>query len=101
MTQNQNQDELFNLLQDQQKQAQVLKQVEALERTIKQYLSKEAITRYGTLKTAHPDKAMQVLLVLAELIQNKQITHPLSDAEFKSILLQIQKPRKEFKVNLK
>jgi len=89
------------LFSQQQKQLQLLKQIEILEATVKQYLSKEAITRYGTLKAGHPDKAIQALTVLAQLIQAKQITKKLSDQEFKSILIQLQEPKKQFKINIK
>lgn len=98
----QNQEDLLNQLQNQQqKQFQLLKQIEALENTVKQYLSREALSRYGNLKAGHSEKAMQVLVVLAQLIQGKQITRKLSDEEFKSLLLQMQQPKKEFKFNIK
>lgn len=82
----------------QQKQLQLLKQLEVLESTVKQYLSKQAKQRYGNLKAGHPEKAMQVLAALAQLIQAKQISHELTDKEFKVILMQLQGPKKEFKV---
>lgn len=94
MNQDQNQDELNQ-------QKQLLKQVEALEVTVKAHLSREAITRYGTLKSAHIDKAMQALMVLAQLIQAKQITKKLSDAEFKAILMQLQQPKQKTKINMR
>ena len=94
MNQDQNQDELNQ-------QRQLLKQVEALEATVKAYLSREAITRYGTLKAAHTDKAMRVLVVLAQLIQAKQITKKLSDQEFKAILMQLQQPKQKTKINIR
>jgi DNA-binding TFAR19-related protein (PDSD5 family) len=81
---------------NQDEQKQLLKQIEILEQKVKQQLSREAITRYGTLKAGHPDKAMQALLILAQLMEAKQITHKLSDEEFKSILMQIQQPKKQF-----
>lgn len=95
---NPNQDNQDELLNQQQKQQQLLRQVEILEATVKQYLTKEAVTRYGTLKAAHTDKALQVLMVLAQLIQEKRITHKLSDEEFKSILIQLQQPKKQFNI---
>ena len=56
------------------------------------------MTRYGTLKTVHPDSAMQALAVLTQLIQAKRITQKLSDKEFKSILMQIRQPKKQFNI---
>ena len=71
------------------KALQLQKQVEALETLIKKYLDKNAITRYGNVKAAHPEKAMQVLAVLAQLIQQGQIKQPISDDEFKALLMQL------------
>ena len=85
-------------MQNQQKQLQLLKQIEVLEIAIKKYMTKEAMTRYGTLKAVHPDSAMQALVVLTQLIQAKRITQKLSDKEFKSILMQIQQPKKQFNI---
>lgn len=77
---------------------EVQKQFDALEQTVKKYLSKEAIARYGNLKAAHQEKAVQIVSVLAQLIQSGQITEQISDETFKSILLRLQQPKKEFKI---
>jgi DNA-binding TFAR19-related protein (PDSD5 family) len=96
-----NNEELLKHLQNQQeKQSQLLKQIERLEHTVKQHLTKEAITRYGNLKAGHPEKAMQAIAVLAQLIQAGQIKKKLSDEEFKTILKHMQQ-KKEFKITKK
>lgn len=77
---------------------QLQKQVEALETLIKKYLDKNAITRYGNIKAAHPEKAMQVLAVLAQLIQQGQIKQPISDDEFKALLMQLTQEKKQTKI---
>lgn len=77
---------------------QLQKQVEALETLIKKYLDKNAITRYGNIKAAHPEKAMQVLAILAQLIQQGQIKQPISDDEFKALLMQLTQEKKQTKI---
>ena len=58
--------------------------------------SKEAISRYGNLKAAHPDVAIQAIAVIAQAAG--QIKEKISDEQFKNILKQMQKPKKEFKI---
>ena len=52
------------LQQQAQEQTQIQQQIEQMENTVKQFLTKEALTRYGNLKTAHQEKALQLLVVL-------------------------------------
>jgi len=79
-------------------QAELQKQVQQLENTIKPYLSKEAVSRYSNLKAAHPDKAIQILLVIFQGIQAGKITGVIGDEDFKGLLLQLKQPKKEFNV---
>ena len=77
-------------------QIELNQQIEMLENIAKQYLSKEAISRYGNLKAAHPDVAIQAIAVIAQAAG--QIKEKISDDQFKNILKQMQKPKKEFKI---
>ena len=77
-------------------QIELNQQIEMLENIAKQYLSKEAISRYGNLKAAHPDVAIQAIAVIAQAAG--QIKERISDEQFKNILKQMQKPKKEFKI---
>jgi len=77
-------------------QIELNQQIEMLENIAKQYLSKEAISRYGNLKVAHPDVAIQAIAVIAQAAG--QIKEKISDEQFKNILKQMQKPKKEFKI---
>ena len=83
---------------DIQKQLELQKQIQLLEATVKQFLTKEAITRYGNIKAAHPQKAMQVITILAQLIQSGQIKEQMNDAQFKELLLNMQEPKQETKI---
>jgi len=79
-------------------QAELQKQIQQLENSVKPYLSKEAISRYSNLKAAHPDKAIQVLLVIFQGIQSGNINEVIDDEKFKGLLLQLKQPKKEFKI---
>lgn len=81
-------------------QAQLQQQIEALERVVKQKLTKEALQRYGNLKTAHPEKAMQLLAVIGQLLQTHRIDQ-ITDGQLREILIQIQPEKKEFRIKRK
>lgn len=82
-------------------QIQLERQVAMLESIAKQKMTKEAITRYGNLKAAHPEKAIQVIAVIAQAIQQGQITEQLTDEKLKNILMQIKPEKREFKITKK
>lgn len=86
---------------DIQKQVEWQKQVHMLETTVKQYLVKDAITRYGNIKAAHPQRAIQIITILAQLIESGQIKEQLNDAQFKEILLKLQEPKQNTKITWK
>lgn len=86
---------------DIQKQLELQKQIQLLETTVKQFLAREAITRYGNIKAAHPQKAMQIITILAQLIQSGQIKEQINDAQFKEMLLKLQEPKQETKITRK
>jgi|SRR3989344_96874 len=92
---NQAQSQLQNQLKE---QLALQQQVEQLEIIVKQYLTKEAIARYGNLRAAHPEKAIQVLTVIGQALQTGQITGKIDDNMLKQLLQQMQKPKKEFKM---
>lgn len=81
-----------------QEKAQIQQQVELMENTVKQFLTKEALTRYGNLKTAHSDKALQLLVILLQSIQKGQIQSKIDDATLKKILEQLTRQKKEIKI---
>jgi len=76
-----------------QKQVELLKQIEALEKIAKQYLSKEALVRYGSLKSAHPEKAIHSITIIVRLIQQGQLKEILSDDDFRSLLIKMEKSK--------
>ncbi len=92
------QEQLQNQLQE---ELQLQQQIQQLEAVIKQFLTKEALQRYGNLKTAHPEKAIQLLVVLSQLIQQGKIQNKVDDNLLKEILKQITHEKKEFKIKMK
>jgi len=83
------------------KQIQLQQQIELLEAVAKQFMTKEAISRYGNLKAAHPDKAIQAIAVIAQAVDSGQLTKKLDDENFKLLLQQLTPEKKEFRFNRK
>lgn len=73
------------------------KQVQEIENLAKQYLNKEALARYGNLKTAFPDKAIKIATLIVQLVNNNQLVERLDDKKFKFLLQQIQ-DKKNFRI---
>lgn len=82
-------------------QVKLQQQITVLENIAKQYMTNEAISRYGNLKSAHPELAIQVIAIIAQGIEMGQIREKVNDEQFKELLMRIQKPKKEFKIQRK
>ena len=65
----------------------------ALETAVKNYFTKEALMRYGALKTAHPEAAIKTIASIAQLVQSGHITEKITDQELKAYLMQIQQKK--------
>ncbi len=72
-------------------------QVELLEGIAKQFLSKDAIERYGRVKVAHPSLAIKVVVLIAQAAQTGQLSEQISDAQLKELLARLQEGKKEFR----
>lgn len=81
-----------------QEQLELQRRVQALETLVKNYLEKDAVTRYSNIKAVNPEKALQILSVMKNLIQTGRIKNKLNDNEFKSILQMLQEPKREFRI---
>lgn len=86
-------------LQNFKEESEFQQQVEALEDIVRARLTKDALQRYGNLKTAHPEKAIQLLAVLAQAIQAGQIKQ-VNDDQLKFILGKLSE-KKEFRITRK
>jgi programmed cell death protein 5 len=84
---------------DEQKQAQMEKEVEAQkEALLKQILSPEARQRLNNLKLIKPEYTESIELQLIQLAQTGKMPLPLSDAQLKQILIQLQSRKRETKI---
>ncbi|MCX6711587.1 MAG: hypothetical protein NT139_00930 [Candidatus Woesearchaeota archaeon] len=86
---------------DLKEQIKLQQQIVALENIAKQYMTNEAISRYGNLKSAHPELAIQVIAIIAQGIEMGQIKEKISDEQFKDLLIRIQKPKRDIKIQRK
>jgi len=89
--------QLEDMQQQAQEQQQLQQQIQQLEIMVKQALTKEALERYSNLKTAFPDRAVQLLVILAQAIQSGQITK-IDDNTLKEILKRLTPEKREFKI---
>lgn len=84
---------------DSQRQAQEDQQIEAQKQALlKQILSPEARQRLTNLKMIKPEFTDQLELQLIQLAQMGKIPIPLSDAQLKQILIQLQSRKRETKI---
>ena len=89
--------QLQKLQQQAQEQEQLQQQIQQLEIIVKQALTKDALQRYGNLKTAFPDRAVQLLVILAQAIQSGQI-NKIDDNTLREILKKISPEKKDVKI---
>ena len=89
--------ELMGQPQQQQDEQQFRQQVQQLETLVKQRMTKEAVQRYGNIKLANPDKAVQLLAILGQFIQSGRL-ETIDDELLKKILMKMQEPKKDFNI---
>ena len=65
------------------------KNLKMLENIAKPWMSKEAISRYGNLKVAHPDKAVKAISFIAQAVRLGKIKETVTDEQFKGLLMEI------------
>jgi len=78
-----------------QEEIQLQQQIQALENILKQKLTKDALQRYGNLKIAHPEKAIQVLAIIG---QNANQLNEVNDEQFKELLRRMDEGKKDFNI---
>ncbi|HLD07386.1 MAG TPA: DNA-binding protein [Candidatus Nanoarchaeia archaeon] len=89
-------EELREQLQSQQENAQLQQQISQLESMVRQKMSKEAISRMSNIRAAFPEKYVQVLALLGQMLQQGQLTH-VDDAALKGILQHLS-AKKQFTI---
>ena len=78
-------------------EAEIQQQIAQLEILVKGVLTKKALERYGNLKTAHPELAIQLLVLLGQAIQSGQIK-TVDDNALKNLLMRLQPKKHKFKM---
>lgn len=81
-----------------QEQQEVLLQLMRSEKIAKQFMTPQAIQRYGNLKLTHPEIAIKAILIISKAAQSRQLNQKIDDQTFKNILSQIHAPRKDFRI---
>ena len=76
---------------------EIQQQIAQLELLIKKVLTKKALERYGNLKTAHPELAVQLLVLLGQAVQSGQIK-TVDDEALKNLLMRLQPKKHKFKM---
>src|SRR3990172_5047342 len=86
--------QLGKMQQQSQEEEQLQQQIQQLEAIVKQALTKEALERYGNLKAAYPEKAVQLLIILAQAMQQGKI-EKIDDKTLKEVLKKLSPRKKE------
>ncbi len=69
------------------------------ENILKQILSSEARMRLNNIKMVKPELSNQVEQYLIGMASQGKVRSPLTDDQLKQILLAIQQPKRDFKIN--
>ena len=85
------------IVQQNQEEDQLRSQIEQLEAFVKPRLTQAALSRYGNIKTAFPDKAVQVLVILYQAMAKRNVQQ-IDDEELKGLLKELEPEKKEFKI---
>jgi programmed cell death protein 5 len=81
---------------EQEKQARA-----AREQMMRVIFTSEARDRLNNLRMVKPDLAASVENQIFQLVSSGRLRHQINDDELKQMLGQLQKPKKEFKINWK
>ncbi|MDD5086137.1 MAG: DNA-binding protein [Candidatus Nanoarchaeia archaeon] len=76
---------------------QFQQQIMQLESMVKRALTKKALERYGNIKTAHPELAIQLITLLGQAISTGRI-NKVDDEALKNLLKRIQPKKDRFKI---
>ena len=82
--------------QEQPSEAEINAQKEVI---LKQILDSPARMRLNNIKMVKPDLAEMVENYLIGMVSQGKIRSQINDAQFKQILLSIQQPKRDFKIN--
>lgn len=78
-------------------ESQAQQQLRQIEAVVRQRMTKEALSRFSNIKAADPDKASQIMVLLAQLLQTGRLTM-IDDNILKDILTRISGRKREMKI---
>lgn len=78
-----------------QQRIQIQQQVSQLETAAKIWMDAQAVSRYGNIKAAHPEKALQVAVLIAQFVQSGKIKKLITDEQLKELLVYLDEKKKE------
>jgi len=76
----------------QNQELEIAKNLKMIEDIAKSKMSRDAVSRYGNLKVAHPELAIKAISLIAEAAHSGQID-VISDLQFKELLRQLQEKK--------
>lgn len=82
-----------------QEELKLQQHVQQIEELVKTKLSREAIQRYGNIKAAHPEKAVQLLAFLGQMIQTGKLQETITDEKLKIILNKISPQKRDINIS--
>ena len=84
-----------------QERIQIQQQVSQLETAAKMWMdAHKAVSRYGNIKAAHPEKALQVAVLIAQFVQSGKIKKLITDEQLKELLVYLDEKKKETKIKV-
>ena len=72
--------------------------VEEIEMFVRKNLTGDALTRLGIVRSAHPELATHVVVMLYQMINNHQVNTPVDDQTLRYLLTEFQKHKQEFNI---
>ena len=79
-------------------QKKIQQKILEIESVAKKYMTQEAISRYGALKSAHLEKALQAIALIAQLASQNQIKEKINDDQFKDLLMRLEPKKRQTKI---
>jgi len=83
------------------KRIELQQQIALIEETAKKYLDKKALERLGNLKSAYPEKALQVSALIIQNAESGNLKEVINDAQLKQLLINLDGEKREFKFTRK
>lgn len=81
-------------------ETEMASRLQQLENAVKQIFAKEALQRYSNLKIAHPEKALNLLMILGNALHTKQMdpARKITDDELKNLIIRITPKKREIQI---